>query len=396
MSKNRLIITAVTLEGRSQATVARDYNVSKSWVSKLINRYKQEGEAAFEPRSRRPHTSPRKIPATVIDQIIQLRKHLAGDGLDAGPDTIAWHLTTHHNITISPATISRHLTQAGLVAPEPKKKPKSSYIRFEAAMPNETWQSDFTHYRLSNGDDVEILPWIDDCTRYVLRLTAHQRITTPIVVAQFHAAIAEHGIPASTLTDNGMVFTTRLSGAGRAGGRNKFESELRRLNITQKNGRPNHPTTQGKVERFQQTLKKWLRARAQQPESISRLQLLLDEFTDEYNNRRPHRSLPHHATPSALYSRLTKATPLGFRDHDTHNRVRRDRVDSSGSITLRVNSKLHHIGIGRTHARTHVIVLIQDLNVRVVHATTGEVLTELKVDPTRDYQPQKNRKIQNP
>jgi transposase InsO family protein len=121
-------------------------------------------------------------------------------------------------------------------------------------MPNETWQSDFTHYRLSNGDDVEILPGIDDCTRYVLRLTAHQRITTPIVVAQFHAAIAEHGIPASTLADNGMVFTTRLSGAGRAGGRNKFERELRRLNITQKNGRPNHPTTQGKVERFQQTL----------------------------------------------------------------------------------------------------------------------------------------------
>ena len=129
MSKNRLIITAVILEGRSQATVARDYNVSKSWVSKLISRYKQEGEAAFEPRSRRPHTSPRKIPGTVIDQIIQLGKHLAGDGLDAGPDTIAWHLTTHHNITISPATISRHLTQAGLVAPEPKKKPKSSYIK---------------------------------------------------------------------------------------------------------------------------------------------------------------------------------------------------------------------------------------------------------------------------
>lgn len=396
MSKARLIITAVTLEGRSQADVARDYNVSKSWVSKLIKRYKQEGTKAFEARSRKPHHSPTRAPEDTIEKIITLRKNLHKAGLDAGPNTIAWHLTTHHAITISPATISRHLHKAGLVIPAPKKRPKSSYIRFEAAMPNETWQSDFTHYQLAEGTNVEILPWLDDCTRYILNLTAHHRITTPIVLAQFHEATKNHGLPASTLTDNGMVFTTRLSGAGRRGGRNAFETELRKLNITQKNGAPNHPTTQGKVERFQQTLKKWLRAQPHQPETLKHLQLLLDEFTDEYNHRRPHRSLPHSATPAALYSHMPKATPQGSRENDTHNRVRRDRVDSSGSITLRVNSKLHHIGIGRTHARTHVLVLVQDLNVHIINATTGEVLRDLTIDTTRDYQPQNHKKLPNP
>lgn len=327
----------------------------------------------------------------VIELILQLRTQLTAAGHDAGPDTIAWHLKQHHGVTVSAATISRHLTKAGLVIPEPKKKPRSSYIRFEAAMPNETWQSDFTHYRLLDRTDVEILTWLDDCTRYALNITAHTTITTPIVVATFRDTATTHGIPASTLTDNGMVFTTRLSGIGRAGGRNAFEAELRRLNVDQKNSRPGHPTTQGKVERFQQTMKNWLRAATPHPTTIAELQQLLDQFAQEYNNDRPHRSLPHRATPATIYQRLPKATPNGTRDTDAHERVRRDRVDDAGSITLRIQGRLHHIGIGRTHARTPVIILAHDLNVRVVNATTGELLRELTIDQNRDYQPQNKR-----
>ena len=133
MSKARLVITAVVLEGRTQADVARNYRVSKGWVSKLVARYRAEGEAAFDARSRRPHTSPNQTPQGTIDLIISLRTQLAAAGHDAGPDTIAWHLTQHHKVTVSPATISRYLTRAGLITPEPKKKPRSSYIRFEAA-----------------------------------------------------------------------------------------------------------------------------------------------------------------------------------------------------------------------------------------------------------------------
>jgi transposase InsO family protein len=216
---------------------------------------------------------------------------------------------------VSQATISRYLTRHGLVVPEPKKKPKSSYIRFAAAMPNETWQADFTHYRLTRPDgrpgaDTEILSWLDDCSRYALSVTAHHRVTGPIVLATFRKTVAEHGIPASTLTDNGMVFTTRLSqGKKGAGTRNGFETELRRLNVDQKNGRPNHPTTQGKVEWFQQTMKKWLRAQPDQPSSIDDLQALIDAFVEEYNDHRPHRSLEHRATPTTVYTSRPKATP---------------------------------------------------------------------------------------
>jgi transposase InsO family protein len=159
--------------------------------------------------------------------------------MDAGPHTICWHLEHHHQITVSAATVSRYLTRAGLVVPEPRKRPKSSYLRFAADQPNECWQSDFTHWPLADGSDTEILTWLDDHSRYALRVTAHQPVTGPIVLEAFRASCATYGVPASTLTDNGLVFTTRF--AGGKGGRNALENELRRLGVTQKNGKSNHP-----------------------------------------------------------------------------------------------------------------------------------------------------------
>src|SRR5918999_2156733 len=385
MSKARLVVTAVTVEKRPVSEVARTYGVARSWIYTLLARYRTEGEAAFEPRSRRPKTSPNAISPDAVELIIRLRKELAGQGLDAGPDTIAWHLHHHHHITVSRATISRYLTAHGLIVPEPKKRPRSSYIRFEASQPNECWQSDFTHYPLADGTDTEILSWLDDHSRYALSVTAWSAVTGPIVVESFRAAVTAYGIPASTLTDNGMVFTTRFSGG--KGGRNGFEHELRRLHVAQKNSRPNHPTTCGKVERFQQSMKKWLRAQPDQPATIGDLQTLIDHFVELYNQHRPHRSLPHRATPATTYTNLPKALPASSRDPGTHTRIRHDRIDDTGVVTLRVAGKLRHIGIGRTHARTHIIMLINDLHVRVVNAATGELLRELTIDLTRDYQP---------
>src|SRR4029450_10194214 len=220
----------------------------------LVARWRAEGDAAFERRSRRAHTSPNATPPATVERVLELRRTLTEAGLDAGADTIVWHLARHHRIEVSRATVYRILRRSGTITPAPNKRPRSSYIRFQADQPNECWQADFTHHRLADGSDVEILCWIDDHSRYAISVTAHRRVTGAIVVNAFAAAIETHGIPASTLTDNGMVFTTRLSG-GR-GGRNGFETELRRLGVTQKNSRPNHPTTCGKVERFQQTLKK--------------------------------------------------------------------------------------------------------------------------------------------
>jgi transposase InsO family protein len=391
VSKARLVITAVVLEKRPVSEVTAAYGVSRSWIYELLARYRADGDTAFEPHSKRPHHSPTAIAPATVGLIIGLRKHLAEQGHDAGPATIAWHLQRHHQLRVSVATIARTLTRQGLVEPAPKKRPKNSYIRFEAAMPNECWQSDFTHYRLSDGTDVEIITWLDDHSRYLLHCSAHTPVTGTVVLASFRQSVATHGIPASTLTDNGMVYTVRFA-TGR-GGRTSLEAELARLHVRQKSYRPNHhPTTCGKVERVQHTLKKWLRAQPAQPATVAHLQALLDRFVDDYNHHRPHRSLPHQATPATAYQARPKAGPGTDPTSDSHDRVRTDIVDRDGKLTLRVNGRLHHIGIGRTHARTPVLMLIQDLHVHIIDAATGELLRELVIDPTRDYQPTgKNR-----
>lgn len=385
MSKARLVITTIEIEGRSVTDVAKAYGVSRSWIYELLARYRTEGDTAFEPHSRRPKTSPTAIPQPTIDLIIAIRKQLTEAGLDAGPDTIAWHLEHRHQVKVSVSTVARTLTRQSLVTPQPKKRPKASYIRFQAEQPNETWQSDFTHYQLLDGTDVEIITWLDDHSRYALHVSAHRRVTGRIVLDTFRETAGQHGYPASVLTDNAMVYTTRFSG-GR-GGRNALETELQRLNIVQKNSRPNHPTTCGKAERFQQTLKNGLAAQPQQPTTTQQLQALIDTFVDAYNNTRPHRSLPHRATPATAYQARPRAGPTADRSQDTHYRVLSDRVDRDGKLSLRLNGQMHHIGIGAEHARTQVLKLVDGLHVRIINAATGELLRQLTIDPSRNYQP---------
>lgn len=392
MSKRRAIIMSVTIEGLSQAATAQLFGVSESTVSRLIARYRAEGEAAFEPKSRRPHTSPTRVSDVVNNQIVNLRVELTKDGLDAGPVTIQWHLAQHHNTTVSVSTIRRRLLAAGLITPAPKKRPKSSYIRFEAALPNETWQSDFTHIYLANGTDTETITWLDDHSRYALHVSVHHRITGNIVRDTFNQTAQKHGFPASVLTDNGLVYTARF--AGFKGGRNQLETRLAELGITQKHTRPNHPTTTGKVERFQQTMKKWTTARPA-TNNITELQTLLDEFVDNYNNHRPHRALDR-ATPHIAYTRLPKDTPHN-QGAGNHYRIRHDKIDSTGAVSLRRAGRMHHIGIGRAHKHQPVILIINNLDIRVVNKTTGELLRHLTLNPNTGYQPRfKNAEDPNP
>jgi transposase InsO family protein len=383
MSKRRAVILAVTVEGLSQAEAARRYEVSESFVSRLLTRYRDEGEAAFEPRSRRPLRSPSAVPDATVELILNLRKDLTDRGLDAGPETIAWHLQRTHGITVSTSTIRRRLLDAGMITPEPKKRPRSSYIRFVADLPNECWQSDFTHWRLADGTDTEILTWLDDHSRYALSVTAHRRVTGAIVVDTFRETAGQHGFPASVLTDNGMVYTTRF--AGGRGGRNQLETLLIDLEIEQKHSRPNHPTTCGKVERFQQTMQRWLTA-CGPIDTIEHLQQHINTFVGVYNLDRPHRAL--RTTPAVTYGLLPKATPGGS-SAGIHHRVRHDRIDKTGALSLRRAGRMHHIGIGRAHAGKTVLMLIDDLDIRVIDKTTGEILRQLILDPTRDYQPRR-------
>jgi transposase InsO family protein len=396
VSKRQQVILSVVLEGRTQAEVARSYQVSEATVSRWVARYRTEGDAAFEPRSRRPAISPGRLSEQLVERIVNLRDHLTTAGLDAGPATIAWHLEHHHDGQIvSIATIRRYLIAAGRITPQPRKRPRSSYLRFQADLPNQMWQTDMTHWPLANHAGAEILTWLDDHSRYALSITAHPTVTAPIVVSSFDQTCDLHGHPASVLSDNGLYYTARFSRGG-INGPNRFEQHLIDLGIEQKHSRPNHPTTCGKVERFQQTMKKWLTQQPPAP-TINDLQTQLNTFAELYNHHRPHRSLNRH-TPANVYTTLPKAGP--GKPADTW-RTRTDRVDTTGRVTLRHNGRLHHIGIGRTHTGTPIMMLIHNLDIRIINQTTGQLLRHLTLDPTRNYQPTGNprnppRKRKNP
>lgn len=376
MSKARVIVLSVIHQGLSQAEAARRYDVSWRWVHTLVKRYREGGLDAVEPRSSRPHTSPQRTSEEVRTLILELRCELTRESLDAGPETIQWHLRERGYREPSTSTIRRVLVEAGLVTPPPKKRPRSSLHRFVADQPNETWQGDFTHWQLRDGTEVEIINWLDDHSRFLLSMTAHPRATGALVVETFVACTNGYGAPASTLTDNGNVYTARF-----VGGRNGFEYVLGALGVRQKNGHPAHPQTQGKIERFHQTLKRWLRG--QPPAAtIGALQTQLDVFRDLYNERRPHASL-HKRTPGSVYRATPKALPAN--SVAQHYRVRIDAVSKDGKVTLRRGGRLHHLNVGIVHKRVPVIMLIDDHQVTVTALETGEVLAINQIDGARGY-----------
>ena len=382
MSKAQLVITAVVLEGRSKSAVARDYEVSRQWVHQLVARYQVEGAVAFAPRSRRPHTNPRAISVELEERVVRLRKTLDKSGYDAGAATIAEHLARDPAVAKVPAlsTIWRILNRRGFVVHQPHKRPRSAWRRFCAEQPNELWQADATHWHLADGTEVEILNLLDDHSRVALASQARPTMTGPDVLDTFLTAFTRWGTPAAVLTDNGAIFTA----TPRRGGRSALQISLGELGINYINSRPYHPQTCGKIERFHQTLKKRLTA-LPPARSITELQTQLDDFTAYYNTIRPHRALHRH-TPSQAFTHRPKAFPTGYRIAP-HYRVRHDRIDAAGVITIRHNSRLHHIGLSKHLRGTHVIMLIDDLDIRVLDGHTGQLIRKLVLDPTRDYQP---------
>jgi transposase InsO family protein len=249
----RYVVDAVVVEGRSYREVARAHGVSKSWVAKLVARYRSGGYDAITPRSKAATRVANRTCYEAEERIVGLRKELTDGGFDAGAHTIHYHLSVTDPSPPSVSTIWRVLKRRGLVAPQPHKRPTSSYIRFEAALPNETWQADVTFWTLADGTKVEILNFLDDFSRVCVASKVLEVTNSPDVVATLYEAGAAWGLPASLLTDNGCIFT-----AAYRYGYSALESELFHLGITYKHSRPYHPQTCGKVERFHQTLKKFL------------------------------------------------------------------------------------------------------------------------------------------
>jgi len=374
------LVRAVVEEGGSVRDVAAAHGVSKSWLYELLARYRRDGDAGLIPRSKRPRSSPTQVPTELEERIVELRKTLLEAGLDAGPHTVHFHLGAERDHPPSVSSIWRILSRRGFVTPQPHKRPRSAWVRFEAQLPNECWQGDATHWSLGDDTGVEILNLIDDHSRLLVASTAFRTIKVTDVVAVFYAAAARHGFPASLLTDNGAIFTN----APRRG-RCALETELDRLGILHKHSRPYHPQTCGKIERFHQTLKRWL-TRQPAAENLEDLNRDLDRFVDIYNTQRPHRAVGRRTPTDAFTARIKATPPPPAITTPQHHRVRHDKIDDTGCITLRYNSRLHHIGVGRAHKHARVLVLVADLDVRILNLD-GELLRALTLDPTRDYQP---------
>ena len=377
MQLARFLVEAVVLGKQSPNQLAREYPISRSWFYELLARYRRDGPAALEPKSHRPSSCPRQVEQAVVEAILELRAELSASGLDAGPQTILHHLAGRLDKTPSRVTIWRILKRQGLIIPEPHKRPKASFIRFEAELPNELWQTDATEWHLADSSKVEILNLIDDHSRLCLASVAVRTVKAADALHTFYSALEEFGPPARFLSDNAAVF----SGKSRRG-RVALESELDRLGIECVHSTPYHPQTCGKVERFHQTLKLFL-ARQAAAESIPHLQLQLDAFRTIYNQQRPHRALDGR-TPFQAFNARLKASPSLVQPAVDY-RIRRDRLDGDGRVTLRYLSRLRHFHVSYKRRRQEVMLLVAGAHVRVI-AEDGALLRELTLDPSRDYQ----------
>lgn len=365
---------AAGFDGVNVTVLAAELGISRRWVYELRRRYEAEGLAGLEPRSRRPGSSPQQMSADVEDRVVRLRKELVDAGCDAGPVTIRWHLEAQGVVPVpSQASIWRALKRRDLVTPQPRKRPRSSYRRFEAALVNEMWQIDPTSWELGDGTGVEIINLIDDRSRVCVNSVAVPATTGARALEVFIEAGEHWGFPASVLTDNAVYFSGK-----RRGWEAPFETALKAMEIKPITSTPKHPTTCGKVERFHQTLKQRLKAK-EPPTSINELQKRLDQFVDYYNTRRPHRAHPG-PTPAQVHNNGTKTgpgtLPIGQPVH-----IRRVTVNQDGIV----NTTPWRIGVGATWAGHHTTLYIQGNNAAVFSG--DQLVRHLTIDPTRSYQP---------
>ena len=378
MDLARYCVNAVLVEGRSVRAVAAATGRSKSWVQRHVALYRTGGDEALTPQKRGPRVPANLTSAAVEDDVVSWRKRLGENGLDAGARTIHWHMIENGATPPAMSTIHRVLRRRGFVTPQPQKRPRSSWIRFESSLPNETWQSDMTHWHLDGDRPVEIINFIDDYSRAVLASVAVPVATSSDVVRIFFDTAALYGLPRSVLSDNGAIYTTAYRGSHTG-----MEIELATLGITFKHGKPYHPQTQGKVERYHLTLKKYLRKKPAAA-TLAELQGQIDRFVHIYNEERPHtaRGCP----PMRAWRALDKATiEIDGQKLLAHTKVRRDRVDKTGAFTLRYRSKLHHVGVGREHRGKRILILMADLDIRVIDEN-GVTIRHLELDPSVGYQ----------
>lgn len=344
------------------------------------HRARIEAEGSWQPRSRRPRSSPGATPPAVVAQIVRLRAELAPDnGADAiiaalGPAAErdgwagrGWRVPHR-------STVNKILKREGLVTPQPKKRPKSSWRRFAWARPRDCYQIDATEVKLAGGEPAVVFDVLDDCTRLLAACRAASAETAQAAAAAISAAAADAGAPAIVLCDNGVAF-----GGGIARGQGAFARAVTGLGARLIHSTPYHPQTCGKVERHHQTLKRWLAAQPAPPATLAGLQQMLDDYRDYYNTRR------HHTAVRATPRRAWDAAP----SHGGPGRLPRQHDATVHKLTVGPNGtiKLGPLSIHLSNDRAgQVITAIRDHDHVTAYDPAGEPIGHIKLDHDKRYQ----------
>ena len=356
----RHLIVQVETRDLNVTSFCAQHGISTWFFWDLRRRFALEGNTALEPKSRAPHVVANKTAAAIEDAIVAKRKELVEGGLDAGAETIAFHLR-HLDGVPSPSTVWRILRARGFITPEPKKAPKRTRRRFTAARANECWQLDDTTWHLADGTEVKILNVLDDHSRLLVASTAMASCTGAAALGALAVAAAVLGWPARVLSDNAKAFRDVLAPA------------LRSMGVGTGHSRPYHPQTNGKVERFHQTLKRWL-TRQPRAGSVEELGVQLDVFRHLYNHHRPHRSLGRRF-PAEVWAAAPKSGPadraLGAPTTVHQGVVRGGRLDAG---------RRYLISVGAAYSGREALAVITGLSCHVF--VEGRLVRALTLDPT--------------
>ena len=368
MSVRRLIVE-VDPASLNVTAFCRQHGISTWFFWDLRRRHGRLGDVVFEPASRAPHTVANRVPAVMEEAIVALRKQLGEGGLDNGPATIGFHLRRAHGDAAVPsdASIWRVLKRRGFIDADPSKAPRRAVISFEAERANECWQIDDTAWELADGTPVKIINILDDRSRLAVASMAVLTCTAAAAFAAFSAGATRWGWPARFLSDNAKAFCRSLAEA------------LRGLGISAGHSRPYHPQTCGKVERFHQTLKRYLAA--QEPaHSLEQLQAQLDTFVELYNHHRPHRSLDRRF-PAQVWHDVPKAGPASH-PLGTPTTIHHGTVSPTGVLHLGTR---YRISLGIAHRGRLVIAVLTGRHAHVF--ADGKLLRALTLDPAVRFQP---------
>lgn len=359
------------------AATCRRLRVPRKTFYKYVARYQAIGVEGFYPDSRRPRSSPTRLPTELEDVLVRLRKQEADAGWDYGADAVLMRLEERRDELWPPdrglparSTINRVFDERGLLHKTPQRKPRRTYRRFERSSPNALWQFDGFEHQLAGGAKAVVLHLSDDCSRVDLALQAVVSENGEEIWATFCIAVERYGLPAQLLTDNGSAFSGR-----RRGWLSAFERRLGDLLVQSISARAAHPQTCGKNERAHQRVQKWLK-RQPRAASLAEFQTQLDSYRTAYNDRR--NSVLDRLTPNQRYALGPIARPSDFHQPTI---LTRHTVSSRGAIGI--DGTL--IGLGRRYAATEAIAFRTGDHVAIFIDDT--LARALVIDRTRRYQP---------